>query len=326
MQTTEEDIFEFEDWVNSKFVCKGNLPQVRVIHWNCPNNDKTGHLYIHVEKKVFYCHKCGYKGSGPKLVADFDGIPYRKALKLVGLSGKPKLGLEKDVSAFIEDVLGLYKDTPVEEKPLVPVSLPEAFLTVKAGETPPWIENYIRKRKFDVDLLRSYGVGYTWSGPYSYRLIIPMYEDGVLVYWVARDVTGTNKIRYVNPEVEKNGIVFNIDRAKNSKTVIINEGVFDAIRTGPDAVAILGKDISKRQTAKIIQNFESAIVMLDSEAAEEARKIAEKLSAFMDVKLVFLESGDPGETSHEVLREVINRARPLTLDVDHEVLLQRLGL
>ncbi len=47
-------------------------------HTNCPAcNDTKGHLYVNLEKKVFYCHKCGYCGriDDPGIYKNQDCLP-----------------------------------------------------------------------------------------------------------------------------------------------------------------------------------------------------------------------------------------------------------
>ena len=111
-------------------------------------------------------------------------------------------------------------------------------------------------------------------------------------------------------EVNRGGIVFNLDRARELGQAVITEGVLDAIRVGDDGVSIFGTTLLDQQLGKLI-DIPNIIIMLDEDARSKAIQIARKLNgAQKPSKLAFLPTGDPADWSREDLREMIMKAEP----------------
>ena len=131
-----------------------------------------------------------------------------------------------------------------------------------------------------VDILR-YGIGYCDSGLYANRIIIPSYDySGKLNYFVARDIFPNSKLKYKNPSVSKDTIIFELF-VNWKKPIVLCDGVFDAIAIRLNAIPLLGKFPSKTLMKKILQNNVSEIyIALDSDAKIDSIKLAEKFISY----------------------------------------------
>ena len=145
----------------------------------------------------------------------------------------------------------------VDDVPAGPVELP--------GECVPLAESadacrYLRGRSFDpAALAEDWGVVHCRraSEPLraaSGRIMVPYTSGGELVGWQGRHVgerdwrePGPPKY-FTMPGFHKGRHLYNFDRAKASRALVLVEGVADAWRVGPEAgVALLGKTVSTAQ-------------------------------------------------------------------------------
>lgn len=314
--------FSTEEYVRRNFTYWGNFPQVRIIHWDCSSNDNTGHLYVNSDKNLFYCHKCGYKGWITRLVSDYEKIPYKKAQEMVSIEPYPTTPTPN----LLESITSVFGLTSIIEKSASKVVYPKEHTFITDIDTSPeWVQDFINRRRLADSIVYDYKFGYCQYGDYKHRVVIPMYENGELVFWVARDALGVHPVRYLNPHGEKNSIVFNIDRAKRIGHAVLCEGVFDAMRVGYSGIAILGKDLSKIQLRKIVEAFPRVTVLLDATAAVEARKIADQLYPFVETSIVFLPQDDPDSYETKDLQYLIKTTKvPYSLDLNLDVVKQLL--
>lgn len=82
-----------------------------------------------------------------------------------------------------------------------------------------------------------------WQG----RVIIPIYKDEKLIFYVGRDMTGKKIKKYESPSAPKNNVIFGFDKLFEDTTrpLFVVEGIFDALVV--DGVALLGNQLSEGQ-------------------------------------------------------------------------------
>lgn len=100
-----------------------------------------------------------------------------------------------------------------------------------------------------------------WSSSTGYRdrVIIPFYQNGMIVGWTGRKITD-GKPKYLTDT--QPGYVFNLDRQIYDRAyVIVVEGQFDAIAI--DGVAVMRNDINDTQAARITALGKEVIVVPD---------------------------------------------------------------
>jgi DNA primase len=145
--------------------------------YDCPNcmdikgldsGDNKGNLEINLNKFVFHCWSCGISGPLGKLFDLYGTKQQKKVYKLI----KPE-------------------ELKQEDKKKVRLRLPEGFVKFKDSNPKfiPHIEayKYVKSRGITDEMIDKYNIGYTVSGDFAYRIIIPSYNsEGQVNYFVGR--------------------------------------------------------------------------------------------------------------------------------------------
>lgn len=176
------------------------------------------------------------------------------------------------------------------------------------------IKNYLLNRGIsEIDWLR-YNIGYSSSGEYEDRIIIPSYNDkNLLNYFISRSI-GTSPRKYKNPQVSRDIIFF--DNLINwNQPIILVEGVFDAISARRNAIPILGKTMSKSLIKKLLSSkLKDVYIALDQDAMKEAVSLCMKLIELgKKVYLVELNEKDPNELGFLNFTKLLTTLKPVTL-------------
>ncbi|MBY0232332.1 MAG: hypothetical protein K2W96_23895, partial [Gemmataceae bacterium] len=190
---------------------------------------------------------------------------------------------------------------------------------------------YLSGRGFDaVDIYSRYGVRYCTEALPEYplvtgRIVIPIAMRSKIVGWQARLISEPSSKHipkwYSMPHFKKTEVLYGYDQAKQHPIVVVTEGIMDAWRYGPGAVALLGKTLSQSQALLLTQTWRDGVIacMLDGDAPEENRALCERLSiSHPRVLRVDLPDGkDPADCTRDFLRKAVEEAaaaRGLDLD------------
>lgn len=276
-------------------------------HGNTP--DTKGRLWINVDKQLFLCYRCKTRGNLDRLFV------------LLGLGAAPVLtDWNRILELLLEtaDVIPEDDDSdapceyPCDVIPALENSLASRYLLAPKGEI-VWKSG--KGRGLTHQQIIDYGIVVGAETPFKTRIFIPTYNNaGVVVYWVARDMTGEAKAKYINPERSRRSQIFNLHRAINYQYCIITEGVFSAIAAGDNAVATYGKMISSAQVYKLADaGFSRYYVALDNDAMEESIDLCRSLDSLgKEVWFVPLPTGqDPDSVSD--FTECLRSSRKFTI-------------
>jgi hypothetical protein len=255
---------------------------INVCCYNC--NDSTFHLGIHKSKDYGSCWRCGYK-SLYDIISHL--TPFENPKEIIQLY---------NTEIFIKE-----KITEKLKKKVTKIILP--------GENLKQVhKDYLKKRGFDPDYLeKKYKLkGTLNTAEYPYRIIIPIYQNDILVSYQTRSIR--NEIRYLNcnPENEIISIkdcLYNIDNC-NSNYIVVMEGVFKVFRFGDNSCACLGKNFTNKQI-KLLTKYEKIFIWFDDDIPGQSG--AEKLSNILDSlgKQVFnIVNGKPDELSNFEMEKV----------------------
>lgn len=213
---------------------------------------------------------------------------------------------------------------------VVPVRPEPVFaktLEMPGGPLTDLHRNYLLKRGLDPEfLVRHYGIQGTglfvrWNKTdYSLRIIIPIKDPaGRVVSFQARDITNhPDKIRYLAcpPELSLANakcLVYGADLAWHRDSVVVVEGVFDAWKLGPGAVATFGTGMRPEQLV-MLAHWKRVTFFFDpeSEAQKHADEYAHVVAMYgSEVEVAFEDFGtapngdkrDLGDlTPHELTR------------------------
>lgn len=244
------------------------------------NLEVTLNRGLYSDGGLFHCWSCCSKDD------DMKGGVY----KLIRLYGNSEI--LRSYKAIIEDMKtsGLYKlpeyqNVFGDDTESHTVKLPDTFTLINdIEETPKVVKEYLLYRKFTNEIIKKFGIGYTLRNgenpKYANRIIVPSYNvHGELNFWSGRDYTGNNKRpKYFNaPGVNKNDIIFQESQITMDADILLVEGVFDALFSPPNTIALLGKIMSKTMAVyKLLQEKARGrvIIGLDSDTTiHEIKKI-----------------------------------------------------
>lgn len=117
------------------------------------------------------------------------------------------------------------------------------------------------------------------------RVIFPAMINDKIIGYVARDYTGESSLKVINSSGNiTSDALLNFDLVKRSKTIILNEGVFDSVSCGVErAIPLLGKNINpnspKLQLLKELSP-ERFVIYLDPGAYSSVQQLAKFLSSY----------------------------------------------
>ena len=245
---------------------------------------------IHLSKFYFHCWRCGWQRLSIVL-SELSGIPERDIKRLL-----KKLEPE-------ERIFGL--GTEKKDRKL---TLPHGTANMRINHY-----RYLKSRKFSVPRMIKYWklMGINHLGPYKFRIIAPIYLDGVLVSYQGRDITGKSPLKYKacskdDEVIHHKHIVYGMDHVKNRKACIV-EGITDVWRIGPGCVATFGMQFTPQQVYLLAQRLDEAWILFDAgdTEQEQAKKLAYELTAFgIKTSLVLLDEGDPADMNHSQVTEI----------------------
>lgn len=175
-------------------------------------------------------------------------------------------------------------------------------------------KTYLYRRGItDRDFLK-YNIGYTTSGEYEGRIIIPSYsENNTLNYFIARTFQDSYA-KYKNPRISRD-IIFFENLINWDQPIILCEGAFDAIAIKRNAIPILGKIITPTLMKKVISSkVQDIYIALDKDAKKKALEFSEQfLRMGKRVFFVELDEKDPSIMGFKTFTELIQHTEELTL-------------
>jgi DNA primase len=236
--------------------------------YDCPNcmdikgldkGDGKGNLEINLNKFVYHCWGCGTSGPLGRLFDDYGTKKQKKVYNLI----KPE-------------------ELKQQEAKKPKLRLPEGYTTFEDSNPRfiPHIEayRYLQSRGITDELIKKYKIGYTVSGDFAYRIIVPSFnKEGALNYFVARSWV-PKKMKYKNPTAEKDQIIFNEGLIDWDKDIHICEGAFDAFFLD-NSIVMLGKKMSDLLFSTIYEKANGNIIIcLDEDAFQDGLKLYHTLN------------------------------------------------
>jgi DNA primase len=281
-------------WVHGKNVSEG-WTGISCIYCG----DRSSHGGFSPNGMVYSCFKCGKKTGIKNFIKDFTTLPFPEVSSIFG-----RYSNVLDTS---------YYDTSKREG-VASVEWPPKDAE---KEMPSIFAQYVHKRGYipsQIEQLYDVQTCYI-TGDFKYRLIIPVIENGKVLTYIGRDITGKSKLKYKNLKTELSirpakECIYNIDSIDD--TAIIVEGVMDVWRLKYNAVAMLGLVFTRKQVRMLAEKLKKAFICFDNEpvAKESAMALGEELSmAGVDVYVVLIDKKDPdclSESEAEEIRKIIS--------------------
>jgi DNA primase len=229
--------------------------------------DGKGNLEVNYKRGVYKCWVCAEThdtyGSLYKLLKKYGNNKQLKKYLLL----KPEDDAEQPKRAFHQ------------------IKLPKEFVPFKDASlglkmTPQYKQafNYLQKRNITDLMIQMYNIGFCYTGHYEHRIIIPSYDsENRLNYFIARSYLNDTKMKYKNPEVDKESLIWNEHLINWDEPVYIVEGAFDSIFL-PNSIPMLGKFMTQNLFNKLYDNAKKVVIVLDPDAWNDAFKLYHKLN------------------------------------------------
>lgn len=178
--------------------------------------------------------------------------------------------------------------------------------------------HYLTQRGITDSEIVKYNIGYCEAGLYGGRIIIPSYdESGELNYFIARSFYEDEKMKYKNPPVNRDVIVFE-NQINWNEPITLVEGAFDAFSVKRNVIPLLGKFLLSKLKNKIFEKGVKEItIMLDSDAIEDSTKHTDYfMKNGIKVKNIIPTGKDAGELGYEKVNNLIKSAEETGWDTN----------
>ena len=221
--------------------------------------DTKFRLCVHATQLWGRCLHCDWKRKTGAVFAVLKqlGLPIREAQEVIG-AGRPEA-----------------KD---EERVVLPLDF--QLLTHACDDLDLRARSYLLERGVTPEQIARHKLGVSYVGRYAYRIVFPVYADGVLCGINARDFTGRAKAKYLTSKTDKR--IWGFD--PEASTVVLSEGCFKALRleqaTDACSAALLGHDLTPRQLLQIQESCCERITIypdVDAVGKKGAATVAERL-------------------------------------------------
>lgn len=263
----------------------------------CKSDEDRYHLGFNTNGPYFYCFRCGKHGIEDSLMKILK-VSLNQAKELAD-----KYKLRRRVNSEYSFKPGLVKIKkkgfryPTDTGPLLKPH-----------------KQYLEKRGFDPDyLVKHWDIKGTsplskLDGiDYRYRILAPIFWEGKVVSFQARDYTGKQELKYrVCPEerevVHHKDILYGHPTLWEKRRGLLVEGIFDVWRMQFAACCCFGTGYTSEQIRVMTKMFDELFILFDPEplAQKSAKSLADELG-FWGVKaeLVKLQKTDPGDMTQK---------------------------
>lgn len=305
-------------------------------------------FYISKDKGLYICYNCENKGNIVQLVMNLGGFSFREAISY----------LEDDFSSFQID----YNQEDNDEEQSLYDKVMQVFTPVSKVPTQlqaptlptntQWLKDnfnnpnsfpyfaYLKKRGITLEQIYQQCIGYVIAGTFTGKdgqtltlkqsIIFPTFDDqGTLIYWNSRSIEPNPFIKSINApgnshEYSRKDVVYNLNQVVQGSTIILCEGVFNALTVNlpPQwiGLATFGKNVTDKQL-ELLKAKSSLInryyLFLDSDARSVQLQLAKRMveKGISKTKLYLVNNHSPqdandlGRTSSY---QLIKQAKPVT--------------
>ena len=269
----------------------------------CPFcNHHKKKLQVNLDTQRWHCWVCDSKGRS-----------------IASLLRKLNVDL-RDISV-VKDVYGDEPEYDAKEEYVAKLQLPKEFKQLyfcPKSINPAYNQalHYLNKRGITKADIVKYNIGYCEDGLYGGRVIIPSYDDnGDLNYFVARSFYEDEKMKYKNPPISRDVIVFE-NMINWNEPITLVEGVFDSFSVKRNVIPLLGKFLLSKLKNKIMEKgVKDVTIMLDSDAVEDSTKHTQWFQKNgIRVRNIIPTDKDAGEMGFEKVNEMLKSAKETTWD------------
>jgi DNA primase len=265
---------------------------------HCPFcNHHKKKLQVNLDTQRWHCWVCDSKGRSIQSLLRKLNVDIRDLNRLKDIYGE-------------DDYTLVEKDEYVAK-----LQLPSEFKQLHfkpKGFQPEYNQaiNYLKERGITQADIVKYNIGYCSDGLYFGRIIVPSYdENGDLNYFVARSYYKEERMKYKNPPVNRDVIVFE-NQINWNEPITLVEGVFDSFSVKRNCIPLLGKFLLNKLKNKIIEKgVKDITILLDSDAIADSTKHTDYfIKNGINVKNIIPKGKDAGDMGFKAVRELLKGA------------------
>ena len=265
---------------------------------HCPFcNHHKKKLQVNLDTQRWHCWVCDSKGRSIQSLLRKLNVDIRDLNRLKDIYGE-------------DDYTLVEKDEYVAK-----LQLPSEFKQLHfkpKGFQPEYNQaiNYLKERGITQADIVKYNIGYCSEGLYFGRVIVPSYdENGDLNYFVARSYYKEERMKYKNPPVNRDVIVFE-NQINWNEPITLVEGVFDSFSVKRNCIPLLGKFLLSKLKNKIIEKgVKDITILLDSDAIADSTKHTDYfIKNGINVKNIIPKGKDAGDMGFKAVRELLKGA------------------
>ena len=221
-------------------------------------NKKRFHLNYHNGEPGYHCFNCGAKGSFVKLYSIVMGVSLADAKRELYKYDPDRIRKELTEKPNVNG--NGKKEYHIQNMDNILDECIDVYTEVRGSIEPQYqklLKEFIKDRKIPDDVKIFVAV----RGRYKGRAIIPIYKDGHIIYFQGRALTNIEP-KYLNPIVEKSGIIMNETKFQRDKYIIVTEGLLDAIMIGPQGTSVLGADIDEEFVKRVNSLTDAGVIIV----------------------------------------------------------------
>jgi DNA primase len=254
-------------------------------------------LQVNLETQYWHCWVCDSKGRTIQSLLRKLNVDIRDIQKIRDIYG---------------DIVEVSQST---DEFVVKLQLPKEFKSLyqkPKSINPSYNQaiHYLKQRSIGKGEILKYNIGYCEDGLYGGRIIIPSYDSvGELNYFIARSFYDDVKMKYKNPPVNRNVIVFE-NQINWNEPIVLVEGAFDAFSVKRNAIPLLGKFLPTKLKDRIFEmGVKEITILLDSDAVDDSTKHTEFFQKNgIKVKNIIPLEKDAGEMGFDEVIHLIKQA------------------
>jgi DNA primase len=249
-------------------------------------------LVIHLRELKYHCWVCESKGAN--------------AIKLLSRH-------RPDLNLIPEEHRSKAAEETNDEQPF---SLPQGMVPLYAPSKDPDVHaalRYLESRKVQEEDVRRWRLHTHSRGFLRRHIVFPSFDsEGNPNYFVGRAIDDVD-FKYRNARVPKKSVIFNEIDIDWRSTVILVEGVFDALKCPENTISILGSTIPRDGLlySRLMEHQSDVIVALDPDLPDKTHRICKDLeSAGCSIRYCFAPKGrDFGSMTKEEVARTIEKSK-----------------
>lgn len=249
------------------------------------------------------CFNCGYSSTFAELVSRLKSIPLHEAIRFVesiDFNDVPKL-LNKEVEIIEENKFIEGECTTFNEIIDDCISIDDVCDGYIQKQYQDKLNEFIKNRLISSD----YKIFIAFKGDYKGRIILPIYRYDDIIYFQGRSLFESD-VKYKNPEIDKTGIIMNLEYFNKDKFIIVSEGIIDAMSVEyHQGTSVLGGSFND-QLLSILFNLTNEGVIFVSDNDERGNKERLKIinESYYNKKLFYFIPPNPCKDINDIKRKI----------------------